>query len=210
MGNEVSEKVRLAMDRALETGVGLAGCFCAAVLLLGCVAPSLNGLGAEGRVTRDDFVGTWVDDTGDLKAIVEAPKGDAYRVGVMAGDHLAWLEAHAVDLGGGLIGWDATLEARTIKDLIDRHGAFLVPAYQIGTVEVKGDTGVLRFLKPDWYDDQIDSDKALDGRTASAKQGWVVATGSEDALRQALRRAAKVDDAMIGVMVYRVGKRGEE
>jgi hypothetical protein len=144
---------------------------------------------------------------GDLQAIVEAPKDNTYRVGVMANDHLTWLDAHAVDLGDGLIGWDATLDRAMIDDLLDTHGPFLVPAYQIGTVEVTGDTGVLRLLKPEWYEKELANDAKLRGMAPGAKPDWVIATGDEATLRALLRRAVKAEDALIDTTVYRVGAR---
>ena len=199
---------RCAMAGALVKWACGVLCVGAGLWLSGCVAPSLGGLGESGRVTRDGFVGTWVDEHGDVQGIVEAAEWKAYRVAMMGGDRqLIWLDAHAVDLGGGVLGWDATLDEETIEGLLDRHGWFLVPGYQIGTIDVEGNVGVLRLLKPEWYEKELEREAGLGGAVAGAKGGWVVATGDEATLRGLLRRAAETEGAMIELTVYRVGER---
>jgi hypothetical protein len=128
-----------------------------ALLLAGCVVPSLHPLFTEEDLVFDpNLVGTWAED-GDEDTWTFQEAGDnAYEFTYTEKGTPAQFQAHLARLDKFLFLDTYPQEPDIENDLYKLH---LIPAHNFFKIWIKGDTLRLASLDPDWLKDMIDQKK---------------------------------------------------
>lgn len=157
-----------------------------AFVLVGCSAPSLNGLPESSRVKLDGVEGSWLSD--DMIVQIEAGDDLLYSmraVGAHAPAQLSFAEVDGQHIA------DATIADDHLESADPFLGMFVIPVHRFARVELDGDTLRFNELENEWIRAnaktkfggyaQVDGAPVLTGDESELLAMFKAALGDEDA-----------------------------